>query len=125
MNWSGMDYLRIFVWIIMDYCDYCDVQMFEHLFWRHPFTAEYPLASKWCNAKFLQIYSDTKTNSLTSWMAWEWVHFHQTLIFVWTISLTIHQSFGTVGVQMLTISKEYSTHINQITTYSIWNVKID
>ncbi len=26
-------------------------------FWRHPFTAEDPLVSKWCNAKFLQICS--------------------------------------------------------------------
>ncbi len=31
----------------MDYCD---------SFWRHPFTAEDPLLSKWCNATFLQIW---------------------------------------------------------------------
>ncbi len=52
MNWSGMDYLQIIVWIIMDYCkycdDYCDAQLFEDLFWRHSFTAKYPLESKWC-----------------------------------------------------------------------------
>ncbi len=30
-------------------------------FWRHPFTADYPLVSKWCNAKFLQICSDEET----------------------------------------------------------------
>ncbi len=24
MNWRGMDYLQTIVWIIMDYCDYCD-----------------------------------------------------------------------------------------------------
>ncbi len=34
-----------------------------------PFTAEDPLVSKWCNAKFLQICSDEETNSSTSWMA--------------------------------------------------------
>ncbi len=38
-------------------------------FWRHPFTAENPLMSKWCNAKFLQICSDEETNSSTTWMA--------------------------------------------------------
>ncbi len=39
--------------------DYCDVfnQLFGLSFWRHPFTAEDPLVSKWYNAKFLQICS--------------------------------------------------------------------
>ncbi len=32
------------------------------LIFRHPFTAEDPLVSKWCNAKFLQICSDEKPN---------------------------------------------------------------
>ncbi len=32
-------------------------------FWWHPFTAEDPLVSKLCNAKFLQICSDEETNS--------------------------------------------------------------
>ncbi len=36
------------------YCvDYCDVFISCLLsFWRHPFTAEHPLVSKWCNATF-------------------------------------------------------------------------
>ncbi len=43
MDCSHVDYL----WII---------GMFYQLsFWRHPFTAEDPLVSKWCNATFLQI----------------------------------------------------------------------
>ncbi len=33
-------------------------ELFELSFWRHPFSAEDPLVSKWCNAKFLQICSD-------------------------------------------------------------------
>ncbi len=33
------------------------------------------MLTKWCNDKFLQIYSDEETNSSTSWMAWRWVHF--------------------------------------------------
>ncbi len=32
-------------------------------FWRHPFTAEDPLLSKWCNAKFLQICWDEEKAS--------------------------------------------------------------
>ncbi len=39
---------------------WCFFQLFGLSFWRHPFTAEHPLVSKWCNAKFLQICSDNK-----------------------------------------------------------------
>ncbi len=34
----------------------CFYQLFGLSFWRHPFTAEHPLVSKWCNATFLQIW---------------------------------------------------------------------
>ncbi len=37
---------------------WCFIQLFGLSFWRHPFTAEDPLVSKWCNAKLLQICSD-------------------------------------------------------------------
>ncbi len=53
----------------------------------HPFTAEHPLVSKWCNAKFIRICSDEETNSSTSWMAWEWVKFQQMFVFSWNIPL--------------------------------------
>ncbi len=56
-------------------------QLFRLSFWRHPFTAEDPLVNKWCNATFLQIYSDEETNSSTSWIAWGWVHFQQIFIY--------------------------------------------
>ncbi len=36
----------------------CFYQLFRLSFWRHPFTAEDPMVSKWCDAKFLQIFSD-------------------------------------------------------------------
>ncbi len=49
-------------------------QLFGLSFWRHPFTAEDPLLSKWWNATFFQICSVEETNSSTSWMAWGWVH---------------------------------------------------
>ncbi len=45
---SGVDYLWI---IVMLY------QLFGLSFWRHPFTAEDPLVSKWCNATILKICS--------------------------------------------------------------------
>ncbi len=45
-------------------------QLFWHSFWRHPFTAEDPLMSKWWNAKFPQICSDEEANSSTSWKGW-------------------------------------------------------
>ncbi len=44
---------------------WCFYQLFGLSFWRHPFTAEHPLLSKWCNATFLQIWWRQ-----TSWMAW-------------------------------------------------------
>ncbi len=45
--------------------DYCDV-LIRCLtsFWRHPFSAEDPLVSKWCNAKFLQTKSVLKQTHL-------------------------------------------------------------
>ncbi len=63
MYWSGVDY--------------CFYQLFGLSFWRHPFTAEDPLLSKWCSATFLQICSHEETNSSKSWMAWGWVHLKQ------------------------------------------------
>ncbi len=43
--------------------------LFGFSFWRHPFTAEDLLVSKWCHAKFLQIYSEDETSSSASWMS--------------------------------------------------------
>ncbi len=56
---------------------WCFYQLFGLSFWRHPFTAEDLLASKWCNATFLQICSKEETYSSTSWMAWRWANFQQ------------------------------------------------
>ncbi len=44
--WTGV------VWIIVMF-----YQLFGLSIWRHPFTAEHPLVSKWCNVTFLQICS--------------------------------------------------------------------
>ncbi len=59
----------------------CLYLLFGLSFWRHPFTAEDPLVSKWYKAKFPQICSDEEKNSSTSWMAWERVNFQQIKIF--------------------------------------------
>ncbi len=54
---QDVNWLTGVVWItcVLLWCFY---QLFGLLFWRHPFTAEDPLVSKWCNAKFLQICFD-------------------------------------------------------------------
>ncbi len=51
-RWTGV------VWIIVMF-----YQLFGLSFWRHPFSAEDPLVSKWYNAKFLKICSEEETNS--------------------------------------------------------------
>ncbi len=47
--WTGV------VWIICGLL-WCFYQLFGLSFWRHPFTAEHPLLSKWWNDTFLQIW---------------------------------------------------------------------
>ncbi len=74
--WTGI------VWITSGLL-WCFYQLFGLSFWRHPFTAEDPLVSKWCNATFLQIYTDEETNSFTSWMAWEGVNVQQFYFYFW------------------------------------------
>ncbi len=45
--------------------------MFGLSFWRHPFRAEDPLMSKWCDVKFIQTFSEEEKNSSTSFMVWD------------------------------------------------------
>ncbi len=47
--WTGV------VWITCGLL-WCFYQLFGLSFWRHPFTAEHPLVSKWWNATFLQTW---------------------------------------------------------------------
>ncbi len=62
MDCSGVDYL----WIIVILS-----------FWRHPFTADDPLVSKWWNTIFLRCRNRLicSPNSSSSWMTWGWVNF--------------------------------------------------
>ncbi len=55
----------------------CFYQLFG--FSWHPFTAEDPLVSKWCNAKFFK--SVPMKNSSIFWIVWGWVHFQKMCIF--------------------------------------------
>ncbi len=77
-GWQDVNWWTVVVWITCELLR-CFYQLFGPSFWRHPFTADYPSVSKWCNATFLQICSDKETNSSTSQMAWGWVHFWQTI----------------------------------------------
>ncbi len=81
---TSKDWKTGVVWVICGLFR-CFYQLFELSFWRHPFNAEDPLVSKWCNT-FLQISSDEGTNS--SWMAWGWVHFQLIQILGWMIPLS-------------------------------------
>ncbi len=56
--------------MLIDGLELCGL-LFGLVFWRHPFTAEDPLVSKWFNAQFLQICSDEEQIG----------HFQQTYIF--------------------------------------------
>ncbi len=68
--WTGVVFITC--WLL-----WCFYQLFGLSFWRHSYTAEDPLVSKWCNAKFPENCSDEETNPFTIWMARGWVHsFH-------------------------------------------------
>ncbi len=83
---QDVNWWTVVVWIICGLL-WCFYQLFGLSFWRHPFTAEDLLLSKWCNAEFHQICSDEETNSSTSWMDWGWEYFQQFFIFGWTTPL--------------------------------------
>ncbi len=88
--WTGV------VWVTCGLL-WCFYQLFGLSFWRHPFTAEHPLVSKWCNATYLQI---SKTNSSTSWIAWGRVNFH---FYFW-----MNYSFNVV---VIVVSVERGKHV--------------
>ncbi len=75
---------------VLEWCGllWCFYQLFGLSFWRHPFTAEDPLVSKWSNATFLQICSDEETNSMLILDGLRVkVHFQQFFNFGWTVPL--------------------------------------
>ncbi len=66
---------------------WCFYLLFGLSFWRHPFTADDPLVSKWCNAKFPQICSDKEANSSTFRTPWLWENFQQFFFWGWSAPL--------------------------------------
>ncbi len=84
MDWSGVDY-----------CDDFN-QLFGLSFWRHPFTAEDPLVTKWCNATFLQTCSDEQTHLHLGWPEGEYI-INKYIFFDETTPLTIymHEKYNT------------------------------
>ncbi len=77
--WTGV------VWIICGLL-WCFYHLFGLSFWRHPFTAEDPLMSKWCNATFLQNWWRNKLTYILDGL--RGIHFQQIFIFVWTVPLS-------------------------------------
>ncbi len=65
---------------------WCFYQLFGLSFWRHPFTAEHPLLSEWCNATFLQIWWRNKLIYISDGLRMS--TFQQILICGWTIPVT-------------------------------------
>ncbi len=72
---------------------WCFYQLFGLSFWRHPFTPEDPLVSKWCNATFLQICSDDETNAAASRMAWGRVNHTFLFLVKYCIEVTWRSDF--------------------------------
>ncbi len=79
---------------IIDGLEWCGLlviffdQLFGLSFWRHPFTAEDPLLSKWFNAEFLQICRRNKLTCISAGLRVQvWVKFRQIFIFWWTVPL--------------------------------------
>ncbi len=82
MDWSGVITCGL-LW--------CFYQLFGLSFWRHPFTAEDPLVSKWCNAEFLQLFSAVETHLHLGWPEGEYIFSKFSLL--WDLSLyNIHAS---------------------------------
>ncbi len=94
--WTGV------VWITCGLL-WCFYQLFGLSFWRHPFTAEHPLVSKWCNATFLQIWwrnkliyilDDLRVSTFSAKKNWgvnfsfnNYVKWHTLLLFcTWNVS---------------------------------------
>ncbi len=75
---DGLECCGLWLW--------CFYQLFGLSFWRHPFTADHPLVSNWCNATFLQISSHEETNCFYI-LNGLGAHFQQIFIFGWTILL--------------------------------------
>ncbi len=88
MDWSGVDYCGIFI------------SCLKISFWRHPFTAEDPLLSKWCNATFLQIWRNKlkyMMDGLRARTLSAYFHFLMNNCYSFIEMTKKWQHFGTIG----------------------------
>ncbi len=67
-----MDWIGVKSWITFELL-WCFYQLIGLSFRRHPFTADDPLVSKLCNAKFLQICSGEQTHVHLGWPEGEYI----------------------------------------------------
>ncbi len=81
--WTGV------VWITCGLL-WCFYQLFGLSFWRHPFTAEHPLVSKWFNATFLQIWWRNAVIYISDGLRMS--SFSKFSFFGWTIPLNVTYS---------------------------------
>ncbi len=89
--WTGM------VWITCGLL-WCFYQLFGLSFWRHPFTAEDPLVSKWCDAKSYKSVTMKKQTHLHL----EWLECKQ--IF-WTFLIPLQRQNGLRKFYFFNLSK--------------------
>ncbi len=82
LDWSGVDYCNVFISCLDS-------------FWRHPFTTDEPLVSKWCNATLLQIWWRNKLINILVDLSASKVSAYR--ISGWTISkMHAHEEDGSV-----------------------------
>ncbi len=93
---QGVNWWTESSWLLVDYYDVLSA-FYQLSFWRHPFTAEDSMVSKWYNTKFLHICRRNKLIYILN--PWTWVHFPQTFIFGWTISLTTFLNLSLYNIQ--------------------------
>ncbi len=83
-------------------------QLFGLSFWRHPFTAVYPLVSKRCNAIYSKLF--WWRIKFVIWMAWGWVHFQQICELTIPLILIIMIENGHIKINYFGF-KEYLTNM--------------
>ncbi len=113
---------------------WCFYQLFGLSFWRHPFTAEHPLVSKWRNATFLQIWWRKQTHLHLGWPEGEFIsanlHFWVNYSFKWVYDFIsyYYSLYETVdGSKSLPVCVHHSTahihrngHLSQCVKEEVW-----
>ncbi len=107
MDWSGVITCGL-LW--------CFYQLFGLSFWRHPFTAEDPLLSKWCNATFLQIWWRNKLIYILTGLRVSTFHFLNDLTYFFKSSLNAWRN----GIQRKKDHHQSSQAYSTKFTFLMW-----